>query len=516
MVENWKYPGTHALRDPNKPAVIIAGSGESITYGELHDGACRLARFFVDAGLKPGDSVAICLRNGVDYPLVHWAATYAGLHSVLLSFHLRSPEVAYILKDSAAKMLIIGSTIFDEIGDELHQAVPHVPRYLVGDSRPGLPNLREVAAGFPAELLDDPVQGQDLLYSSGTTGVPKGIQPSDVQVPLGFGSPLVDMQQIAYGADETTVYLTPAPYYHAAPSGSVKAMLSLGATVVLMEKFDPEIALRAIEEHQVTHSQWVPTMFVRMLALPEEVRESVDLSSLKVAVHAAAPCPVPLKTQMFAWWGPIIHEYYGGSEGAGMTYCSPEDWLERPGTVGRAMWGELHILDDAFNELAPEEVGGIYFSGFNEVTYRNDPAKSAAARSPQGWSTIGDVGYVDGDGFLFLTDRQSDMIISGGVNVYPREVENAFLLHPDVSEVAVFGVPDGDLGETVRAAVVLRAGVHAGDAVETALINHLREHLAGPKRPKSIQFRAELPALPTGKILKRALRDEYAAPVPVN
>lgn len=507
----WKYPGTHAAKDADKPAVIMAESGESISFGELHESACRIAQFLRSLGLAQGDSVAICLRNSVDYPIVHWAATYAGLNAVLLSFHLRSQEIAYILKDSDARVLIIDGNILDDIGAELHESCPDVQRFVVGEPRAGVPSLHKAAASFPAELFDNPIQGQDLLYSSGTTGVPKGIEPPDVGLPLGTGSALVTLQQEAYEADNTSVYLTPAPYYHAAPSGSVKAMLSLGATVVLMERFDSEGALRAIERYKVTHTQWVPTMFVRMLALPEDVRNNYDLSSLKVAVHAAAPCPVPLKQQMFDWWGPIIHEYYGSSEGAGLTYCGPQDWLDHPGTVGQALWGEVHVLDSDFNELPAGEVGGVYFAGSQPVTYRNDPEKSLAARSPQGWTTIGEVGYLDEDGYLFLTDRLSDMIISGGVNVYPREVENALLDHRAVSEAAVFGVPDDDLGESVRAAVVLVQGVEASAALEAELTGYLRERLAGPKRPRSIQFRADLPSLPTGKVLKRHLQEEYAA-----
>lgn len=504
------FPGTEASRNPDKLAVIMAESGESISYGQLHDHACRIAQLFRAAGLCVGDTVALCLRNSLAFPIVHWAATYAGLNAVLLSYHLRRHEMAYILSDSAARVLVIDSEILEGLGQTLHEQFPDLERYGVGKQRDGLPDLFDAAASFPAQILNDAVQGQDLLYSSGTTGMPKGIEPPEVGLPLGTGSALVAFQQDAYGADANTVYLTPAPYYHTAPSASVKAMLSIGATAVLMERFDAEGALRAIERYRVTHSQWVPTMFVRMLALPEPVKQSFDLSSLQVAVHAAAPCPVAVKRQMFAWWGPIIHEYYGGSEGVGLTYCAPAEWLERPGTVGTARWGQVHILDEDDRELEAGEVGAVYFSGHQQITYRGDPVASAATRSRQGWSTIGEVGFLDEDGYLFLTDRASDMVISGGVNIYPREIENVLLEHGAVVEAAAFGVPDDDLGEVVRAVVVLRPGHDAGSAVESELLAFLRERLAAPKRPRSIEFRTELPSLPTGKVLKRHLREEYA------
>jgi acyl-CoA synthetase (AMP-forming)/AMP-acid ligase II len=350
-----------------------------------------------------------------------------------------------------------------------------------------------------------------MLYSSGTTGRPKGVKPAPSKAPLGTGEALTKLVCGLFGAGPESVYLSPAPLYHSAPLRYCMQFHRIGGTVVVMERFDAEGALAAIERHRVTHSQWVPTMFVRMLKLPEETRRRYDLSSLEVAVHAAAPCPIPVKEQMMEWWGPIIHEYYAGTEGNGFCYASPQDWLAHKGTVGRAVTAELHIVDEDGNELPVGEEGGVYFGGrgVQDFEYHNDPEKTAAGRLPNGWSTLGDIGRVDEDGFLYLTDRKANMIISGGVNIYPQETENVLTMHPKVVDVAVFGVPNPDFGEEVKAVVQPIDPREAGEALERELIAYCRERLADVKCPRSIDFRDELPRHPTGKLYKRLLKDEY-------
>jgi acyl-CoA synthetase (AMP-forming)/AMP-acid ligase II len=350
-----------------------------------------------------------------------------------------------------------------------------------------------------------------MLYSSGTTGRPKGVEAPLPDAPLGTGESIYFLVTALFGATADSVYLSPAPLYHAAPLRFCMAFQRLGAAVVVMDRFDPEAALQLIERHQVTHSQWVPTMFIRMLKLPAEVRERYDVSSLQVAIHAAAPCPVAAKEQMIDWWGPVLHEYYAGTEGNGFVYCNSEQWLAHKGTVGQALMGEVHIVDDEGEEVGPGEPGTVYFASGAEFSYHNDPEKTAASRDPKGrgWTTLGDVGHLDEDGFLYLTDRKAYMIITGGVNVYPQEAENVLALHPKVADVAVFGVPNEDFGEEVKAVVEPVDIDQTGPELERELIAYCREHLADVKCPRSIDFRTELPRHPTGKLYKRLVRDRY-------
>lgn len=326
------------------------------------------------------------------------------------------------------------------------------------------------------------------------------------------GDLLVSLFQRMYGLDSDDVYLSPAPVYHAAPLRWCGVFHALGATVVMMEKFDAEAALSAIEHYRVTATQMVPTMFVRMLKLPDEVRESYDVTSLKVAVHAAAPCPPDVKRQMISWWGPIIHEYYSSTEGNGVTFIDTEQWLRKPGSVGRSALGTIHICDDDGNELKNGEVGLVYFEREElPFEYHNDPEKTRSAQHPRHptWTTIGDVGYVDDEGYLFLTDRKSFMIISGGVNIYPQEIEDVLVLHPGVHDVAVVGVPDSEMGEQVKAVVTSANGVEPGPDVERELIEHVRARVAHYKAPRSVDFVDELPRTSTGKLVKHKLRERY-------
>jgi long-chain acyl-CoA synthetase len=371
-------------------------------------------------------------------------------------------------------------------------------------------NLDEALAGLPDTPIADEWLGTPMLYSSGTTGRPKGIIRPLPENPPSKPLPLFDFLTGLWKYREGMIYLSPAPLYHSAPQAAVSLTIRAGGTAVIMEHFDPEQYLALVERHRITHSQLVPTMFSRMLKLPDEVRGRYDLSSLEIAVHAAAPCPIPVKRQMIDWWGPIIHEYYGATEGLGFTACDSAEWLAHPGTVGRVVLGELHVLDEEMRPTPKGQSGTLWFKTASPFEYFHDPEKTAEARSAdQTMSTVGDVGYLDDDSYLHLTDRATFMIISGGVNIYPQECENLLITHPKVADAAVFGVPNEDLGEEVKAVVQPMPGVAPGPALEAELIGFCRENLAHMKCPRSIDFQAELPRLPTGKLYKRLLREAY-------
>jgi acyl-CoA synthetase (AMP-forming)/AMP-acid ligase II len=382
-------------------------------------------------------------------------------------------------------------------------------RFLVGGSCQGYASYEAAIAQQPATPIEDEQEGADLLYSSGTTGRPKGVKQHLPRQPAGTSNALVALLKGLYGVDENSVYLSPAPFYHAAPLRFCMSSQRLGATCVLMEHFDAAAALELIERYRVTTSQWVPTMFIRMLKLPEAERRRHDLSSLRIAVHAAAPCPVPVKQQMIEWWGPVLYEYYAGTEGNGFTSIDSTEWLAHKGSVGRALNAKIHILDDEGKELPPGQPGAIYFEGGPTFEYHNAPEKTASSRTAQGWSTLGDIGYLDHEGYLYLTDRKANMIISGGVNIYPQEAENLLVTHPKVADVAVFGIPNEDFGEEVKAVVQPVDLSDAGPELERELIAFCQTQLAKLKCPRSIDFEAELPRHPTGKLYKRLLRDRY-------
>ena len=503
------YPGVHAQTTPDKPAYIMAGSGEVITYRQLDERSNRCAQLFRSLGLRPGDGIAFCLENHPRFFEIAWAAQRSGLYYTPISSRLTAAEVEYIVNDCAAKVFLI-SAYKRDVAAELTDRLPGVHTRLLLDGRvPGYEPYEAAVARQPATPIADELEGQDMLYSSGTTGQPKGVRFPLLGNPAGTPPPLLMLMTVLYGASADSMYLSPAPLYHAAPMRFSMGIHRLGGTTVIMEKFDPLEALRLIERYRITHSQWVPTMFIRMLKLPEEERRRFDVSSLRVAIHAAAPCPVPIKEQMIAWWGPVLHEYYAGTEGNGFTAINSEEWLQHKGSVGRPVTGEVHIIDEDGNELPPGEVGTIYFGGGNSFEYHKDPEKTARSRHPKGWSTLGDVGYVDGEGYLYLTDRKADMIISGGVNVYPQEAESLLATHPQIADVAVFGVPNPDLGEEVKAVVQPVDMAAAGPALERELIAFCQEHLAKYKCPRSIDFEAELPRHPTGKLYKRLLKDRY-------
>ncbi len=502
------YPGALVPRLADKAAAIMAESGESISYGELDAYANRLGRMYQWLGLKTGEHVAYLVENRLDCLAIQWGAHYAGLYYTFVSTRLTSGEVAYIVGDCNAKVVVVSAQTAEPVLDAL-RALKNPPKIYSLDPVAGLPVLEDEISAFEDSPIKGTLEGSDMLYSSGTTGKPKGVKPQMTGLPLGSTSTIAMLLQKGFGVDENTVYLSPAPHYHAAPMKWGQAVTCIGGTVVVMEKFDAEGALAAIERYRVTHSQWVPTMFHRLLGLPKDVRNKYDLSSQKVAVHAAAPCPIETKQLMIDWWGPIVFEYYSCTEAIGMTFTDSAAWLSRPGTVGRPLLGVPHILDEAGNELPAGQDGLVYFADGVPFSYHNDDNKTAEAYNEKGWATVGDIGHLDEDGFLYLTDRKSNMIISGGVNVYPQETENLLITHPKVFDVAVIGTPHPDFGEEVRAVVQLEAGVAGDDALVEELIAFCKERLSSIKCPRKIDFRDTLPREPNGKLLKRLLIQEY-------
>ena len=504
-----EYPGHWAAVAPDRPAIVMAGSGETMTFGELHAEACRIANLLRSLGLGFGDHMAFCLENRIEFLALAWGAHYAGLHYTAASSRLTADELAYIVDDCGARVFVT-SPYKEDVIAEVTAATPNVEaRFSMGGPLPDHAPFEDAVAAQSADADPDWSAGTDMLYSSGTTGRPKGVKRHLVPTPLGSSGSISAMAQFLFGAQPGGTYLSPAPLYHAAPLRFCMGYQGLGNTVVVMEKYDPEHALALVEQYGVTDSQWVPTMFVRMLKLDDEARERHDVSSLRAAIHAAAPCPVDVKHRMIEWWGPVIYEYYAGTEGTGLTFTNSEDWLAHPGTVGKALLGEVVIVDDDGEELPVGEEGGVYFRSEVTFEYHNDPEKTAGAMLGADMSTLGDVGRLDEDGFLYLTDRKAYMIISGGVNIYPQEAEDVLTMHPSVFDVAVFGVPNDDFGEEVKAVVQPAEGAVPGPDLERELIAHCRSQLADVKCPRSIDFRDELPRHPTGKLYKRLLKDEY-------
>ncbi len=504
------YPGHWATVKPTTPAVIDAASGEQVTWLELDQRSNQVAQLLESLGLGAGDHVSILMENNLEYFSIAWGVLRSGMYLTCINRYLTPDEAAYIIDDSTSQVLFASSELAQS--EALPALIPSCPhRYSVGADIAGFDNAAQAIATMPTTPIADQRAGDTMLYSSGTTGRPKGIKRPLTGNHVGDGLPGVEVNN-PYGMNADTVYLSPAPLYHAAPFGFCTRTLALGGTVVMMRSFDPEESLRHIQRYSITHSQWVPTMFIRMLKLDDEVRSQYDLSSHQCAIHAAAPCPKEIKHQMMDWWGPILWEYYAGTERNGTTVISPQEWLEHPGSVGRAIASILHICDESGADVPTGEEGMVYFEQpKRSFEYHNAPDKTASATHPihDNWTSLGDVGYVDEEGFLYLTDRKAYMIISGGVNIYPQEIEDALVLHPAVQDVAVFGVPNADFGEEVKAVVELAPGQQPSDAVTDDLMAYAKEHLAGYKVPRSIDFTDALPRLPTGKLYKRLLKDQY-------
>ncbi|MBF2754246.1 MAG: acyl-CoA synthetase [Gammaproteobacteria bacterium AqS3] len=495
-----------AGRQPEKIAIKMLSGAGRLSYAELNARSNRYARGFRKLGLRRGDHIALVLPNVLDFLPLCLAAERSGLYYTALSYRLQGDEIDYIISDSGSKVAL--STV--DLADRLTASLKNHPQlrvFCIDGTADGCEDWADWTSDLPETAIDDESPGADMLYSSGTTGRPKGIlrplpEPGEEG---GFTQAIA----ILYGMDENTVYLSPAPLYHAAPLRFCLGVLGNGGCLVIAEHFDAETVLRGIETFGVTHSQWVPTMFVRMLKLPEAVRQSVDISSLVCAVHAAAPCPVDIKRQMIEWWGPVLFEYYAGTEANGLCFCNSEQWLENPGTVGAPLNCRVHILDEDFSELPPGQEGGVYFSGGGEFEYHNDDEKTRSAGSPQGYTTLGDIGYLNERGFLFLTDRKAHTIISGGVNIYPQETEDTLVTHPAVLDAAVIGVPNPDFGEEVKAVVQLIDPAGAGEDLADELIAWCRSKIADIKCPRSVDFVEELPRHPTGKLYKRLLKERY-------
>lgn len=495
------HPRLHAAATPDRPAVIMSDGLPGLSYGRLEDRANRGARLLRSLAIKTGETIAYWLPNCPEVFEVYWAGQRAGLYVTPIATALTGAEADYIVENSGARLVVVSPEIAG-------LASLHRPD---GVTVMTVAEWRSALDAQPPEPIADEAPGFHMVYSSGTTGRPKGIR-----LPLPQGA-VTDAHQLAvqiesrYGLGPGDTYLSPAPLYHTAPLAYTTAAHRLGATVVVMPKFDPEGWLEAVQHYRVTLTQMVPTMFVRLLKLPEATRKAYDLSSLRQVIHAAAPCPVPVKHAMIDWLGPILYEYYGGSEGNGSTGITSEEWLKKPGSVGKATWGTLHICDDAGNELPPGEQGIVYFEGGWDFQYLGDPEKTRDSRNPlhPTWSALGDIGYLDGDGYLFLTDRKSHMIISGGVNIYPQEVENLLITHPKVADAAVIGVPNPDFGEEVKAVVQPLDPGEATPAFAQELLEFCRANLSPIKCPRSVDFDPALPRLENGKLYKRLIKDRY-------
>jgi long-chain acyl-CoA synthetase len=506
------YPGEYATQHPDQPALVMAASGETLTFAEFEAHANRLAHLYRAAGLRRGDHVALFMENHIRYFETMAAAERAGLFYTCINSYLTPDEVAYIVDDCDAKVFITSREKSD-VAVAAAAKTPQVETFLCVDADGEIGPFRpydEAVDAFPATPIADEQLGAAMLYSSGTTGRPKGILRPLPDVHPSQPLPVMQFVVGMFRMRPGMTYLSPAPIYHSAPQASVAAALRLGATSIILERFDPEGFLQAIENYRVTHTQVVPTMFGRLLKLPDDVRLRYDTSSLEIVIHAAAPCPVPVKQAMIDWLGPILIEYYGATEANGFTFCDSAEWLAHPGTVGAPILGKLLILDDDGNEVPTGTTGTVWFEGATNFTYYHDEAKTVESRDETGRrSTVGDVGYVDDDGYLYLTDRKTYMIISGGVNIYPQEAENLLVTHAKVLDAAVIGVPNQDLGEEVKAVVQVMDGVEPGPDLERELLAFCRDNLAHYKCPRTVDFAAELPRLPTGKLYKRLLRDRY-------
>jgi long-chain acyl-CoA synthetase len=508
------YPGTYAAQAPDRIAAVMTGTGETLSYGDLERRSVQLAHVLYQAGLRPGDVVALLTENNLRAFEVYWAALRSGLYITAVNNHLKPDEVAYIVSDSGAAALIV-SAEQGATAEAITGLTADVKLRLAygGPLKDHGRYERAIAAASAVPFADQP-HGATMLYSSGTTGRPKGVRPPLPAIQVSEpGEALVTLAGQFFGVNQDSVYLSPGPIYHAAPLRWCGAIQALGGTVAMMKRFDAEHALQVIQDRHATHAQFVPTMFVRMLQLPPGVRDRYDVSSLRVAIHAAAPCPVEVKQKMIDWWGPVLVEYYAGTEGNGMTAIDSGTWLTKPGTVGRAVYGSVRICADDGTQLPAGQTGVVYFER-DEVpfSYHNDPEKTRAAQHPAhpAWTTLGDIGYLDEDGFLFLTDRRAFMIISGGVNIYPQEIENVLALHPAVYDVAVIGLPDPEMGESVTAFIQPAADAVPGPELEQEIIAYVKSRIASFKAPRTIRFVDELPRSEAGKLIKSQLKAMYA------
>lgn len=507
---------TQLARDyGDKPAVIMGESGESLSYAELERQSNKVAHLFRSRGLRPGDHIAVLMENRPEFFPVVWAAQRSGLFYTPVNWHLSAAEAAYVVADCGARLLVASSGLEGLAAAAAASASALRSRLTVGPPAPGVESLADAIAPMPDTPLPDEAEGYYMLYSSGTTGQPKGILPELTGQPFGTGLNIDHTMKNVFGFSPATVYLCPGPLYHGAPIGWSLGTIRNGGTVVVMERFDASQALALIARYRVTHGQFVPTMFVRMLKLAEAERAAADTSSLRLVVHAAAPVSVEVKERMIAWLGPILTEFYAGSEGNGFCVIDSPTWLSHRGSVGKPIVGEAHICSDEGDELPAGDTGTVWFSGTRRFSYHNDPAKTAGAYNEKGWSTLGDMGHLDSEGYLYLADRRTDLILSGGVNIYPREVEDALALHPAVADIVVLGIPDEEMGQRVHAVVQPAVAGTGTPALAGELIDFCRSRIAHYKAPRTVAFEDELPRTPSGKMLRRLIIDRYRqAPLP--
>lgn len=503
-----QHPRRWAMEDPGRTAVVMAATGQRISYAALDAGANRCAHLMRSLGLERGDHVALLIENHLRFLEIAWAAHNAGLYYTPISWRFRHEEIAFIVENCGAKALFFTAQQTELVAG-LQQALPDLAYVAIDGAAPGALDYPEAVAALPATPISDEQRGSDMLYSSGSTGRPKGIKQAITNPDVDGLSPMFAIYAERYGWGGDTVYLMPCPIYHSGPLRFAMAMQQVGATLILMDRFEAVTALDLIEQHRVTHAHFVPTMLVRLLKLPEEERAKRDLSSLQTIVHGAAPCAVEVKRAAIDWFGPILEESYGGTEGNGLTMITSQEWLAHPGSVGRPYLGAVHVLDPDGRELPPDEIGLIYFSGGPGFSYHQDPERTATAYDAAGRSTLGDIGYLDADGYLYLTDRRDLMVISGGVNIFPQEVENLLVAHPKVADAAVFGVPDEEMGEVLHAVVLPSAAGTPGEALAGELIAYCRSRLAAIKAPRTISFATSLPRHDTGKIYTRLVKEEY-------
>jgi long-chain acyl-CoA synthetase len=509
------HPRRHAIERPDDVAYRISTSAESVTFSQLEARANQAAHTFRQLGLKRSDHIVIVMENRREFLEICFAADRTGLYYTTASTHLTDDEIHYIIQDCGASLVLVSDTLIDRIHAYTELMLRDCPVMVIGRGEKAMPSFTDIAAVALATPIPDESQGLDMLYSSGTTGRPKGVKWALPDQPVGSSSMLIELLSGLFGYGAGTRYLCTAPLYHAAPLRHTMVTIRTGGSAVIMPKFDAEAALALIDAERITHSQWVPTMFVRLLKLPEETRRSYSLSSMTMAVHAAAPCPIDVKHRMIDWWGPIIDEYYAGTENNGFTALTTREWQSHIGSVGKAKLGVIHICDENGAELPIGVEGEVFFENGHQFEYHNDPEKTRTSRNAQGWTTLGDIGRLDDDGYLYLTDRKSFVIISGGVNIYPQEVENLLLQHEAVLDAAVIGIPNEEFGEEVKAVVQLVDGHEPNANLSSELVAFCRMRLSALKCPRTIDFRTEFPRSPTGKLLKRQIRDEYRR-VPIN
>lgn len=503
------YPGTRAKNYPDRVALVMADTDESLTYRQFEEKANQMAHFIRDVGVGQGERIAVMFENSLGSVVVQGAGERTGVYYTLINYHLTADEAAYIINDSDSKVAVVAARVAD-VARQLPALCPNVERWLMRDKPDDVTEFEDyetVVGAYPTTPVEDEKLGMALLYSSGTTGRPKGVLRPQLDLDPSDPLPIFQLVPKVYHTRPDMIFLQPAPLYHSGPQSATAESLRCGGTCVIMSRFDAENFLRLVDKHKVTHSLVVPTMLSRMLQLPDEVRAKYDVSSIESITHGAAPCPPSVKRGMIEWLGPIIYEYYGSTEANGSVICDSEEWLAHPGTVGKPLAGELLILDPLGKEVPVGETGQVWIKGVTNFVYLNDPAKTAEAQSADGsMSTTGDIGYVDADGYLYLTDRVGFTVISGGVNIYPREIEDVLVEHPAVADAAVVGVPDDDLGEVVKAVVEVRPG-HDAAGIEADILDFCRQRLSKYKWPRSLDVVPSLPRNTNGKLMKREIRD---------